>query len=109
MAKQEEDPQAQGTQLGIELPADIAEGTYSNLAIITHSNTEFVIDFVRIMPGMPQARVKSRILLTPHHAKRLMRALADNISKFETAHSTIDEGDDHNTIPLFYGGPVAEA
>ena len=70
-------------QLNIELNEKTAEGIYSNLAIITHSNSEFVIDFIKIMPGIPKAKVKSRIILTPQHAKRLMRALADNVSKFE--------------------------
>ena len=64
-------------QLNIELSEEVAEGIYSNLAIITHSNTEFVLDFVRVMPGVPKARVKSRIVLTPEHAKRFIRALED--------------------------------
>ena len=69
-------------QLNIELSEEIAEGEYSNLAIITHSSSEFVLDFVRIMPGVPKAKVKSRVLMNPQHAKRLMKALQDNISKF---------------------------
>ena len=69
-------------QINIELPEEIAEGIYSNLAIISHSNTEFVIDFVRMMPNVPQARVKSRIILTPELAKRLLGALIDNVRKF---------------------------
>ena len=84
-------------QLNIELPEEVADGTYSNLAIITHSNAEFVVDFIRVMPGMPKARVKSRVLLTPQHAKRLMRALQDNINKFvkrvrPAAHTDITGG-----------------
>ena len=98
-----------GNQLNIELPEAVAEGTYSNLAIITHSNTEFVIDFIRIMPGMPQARVKSRILLTPQHAKRLLKAMADNIGKFEQMHGKIDEGESFEGFPMHFGGPTAEA
>ncbi|MDR1415663.1 MAG: DUF3467 domain-containing protein [Odoribacteraceae bacterium] len=70
-------------QMDVELSHEIAQGTYSNLAIISHSNSEFIIDFVRIMPGIPKASVKSRIILTPEHAKRLMLALQENISKFE--------------------------
>lgn len=73
----------QENQLQIDLPADVAEGTYSNLAIISHSSSEFVLDFVRIMPGAPKAKVKSRIVLTPEHAKRLLMALDDNIAKYE--------------------------
>ena len=71
-------------QLNIELSEEVAEGIYSNLAIITHSNSEFVLDFIKVMPGVPKAKVKSRIVLTPQHAKRLMAALKDNIAKFET-------------------------
>ena len=71
-----EDNNQQAPHLDIELSEEIAEGVYSNLAIITHSQSEFVIDFIKIMPGVPKARVKSRILLTPQHAKRLVKALA---------------------------------
>ena len=106
MAEKEDE---NSTQLNIELPENVAEGTYSNLAIITHSNTEFVIDFIRIMPGVPQARVKSRILLTPQHAKRLMKALTDNINRFEQAHGKIDEGQSMEGFPIHFGGPTAEA
>lgn len=70
-------------QIEIELTEDIAQGIYSNLAIISHSSSEFVLDFIRIVPGVPKAKVKSRIILTPDHAKRLMDALKDNIEKFE--------------------------
>ena len=65
-------------QCDIELDRDVAQGTYSNLSIISHSSSEFIIDFIRIMPGMPKAEVKSRIILTPEHAKRLLLALQDN-------------------------------
>ena len=105
----ENDENQNGNQLNIELPESVAEGTYSNLAIITHSNTEFVIDFIRIMPGMPQARVKSRILLTPQHAKRLAKALMENISKFEASHGKIDEGQSMEGFPIQFSGPTAEA
>lgn len=93
--------------LDIELSEEIAEGIYSNLAIITHSQSEFVIDFIKIMPGVPKARVKSRILLTPQHAKRLAKALADNISKFEQQHGKIKEFD--TPFPMNFGGPTAQA
>ena len=72
--------------LNIELTEEVAEGTYSNLAIINHSPSEFVVDFIQMMPGIPKAKVKSRIILTPQHAKRLMKALADNVNKFENQH-----------------------
>ena len=70
-------------EVNIELSEEAAEGIYSNLAIITHSNSEFVVDFIRMMPGVPKAKVKSRIILTPQHAKRLMSALQDNVNKYE--------------------------
>src|SRR6201990_2715881 len=98
----------QANQLNIELPEEVAEGTYSNLAIITHSNSEFVVDFVRVMPGVPKAKVKARILLTPEHAKRLMAALADNISKYESVNGTIKQREGHG-IPMNFGGPTAQA
>ncbi|SEN89426.1 Protein of unknown function [bacterium A37T11] len=95
-------------QLNIELSEEIAEGTYSNLAIITHSNTEFVLDFIRVMPGVPKARVKSRIVLTPEHAKRFMQAFADNVSKYEALHGKIHIND-VPPIPMNFGGPPAQA
>jgi len=70
-------------QLNIELPEEVAQGTYSNLAIISHSSAEFILDFIRMMPGVPKAKVKSRIILTPEHAKRLLMALQDNVVKYE--------------------------
>ena len=76
-------------QLQIELKEDIAEGIYANLAIIAHSNSEFVFDFVRMMPGVAKAKVKSRIVMTPEHAKRFMYALQENIVKFESQYGKI--------------------
>ena len=75
-------------QLQIELKEDIAQGIYANLAVITHSSSEFIVDFVRVMPGMPKAGVKSRIVLAPEHAKRLLRALEENIGKYERTFGT---------------------
>ena len=95
-------------ELSIELSEEIAEGTYSNLAIITHSNTEFVLDFIRVMPGIPKAKVKSRIILTPEHAKRFMIAMLDNIEKFEKINGKIN-ANDGPLFPLNFGGPTAEA
>lgn len=97
------------SQLNIELSEEVAEGIYSNLAIITHSNTEFVVDFVRVMPGVPKARVKSRIVLTPEHAKRFMRALEDNIEKFEAVNGRIKIVDESKAFPMNFGGPTAQA
>ena len=97
-------------QLNIELDEAIAEGEYANLAVITHSASEFVFDFIRIMPGVPKAKVKSRVVMTPQHAKRLMRALGDNLSKFESLHGEIKEGEpEKGGIPLNFGGPTAQA
>ena len=95
-------------QLNIELSEEVAEGIYSNLAVITHSNSEFVVDFIKVMPGVPKAKVKARILLTPQHAKRLLNALADNISKFEKMHGVIKETEGFN-LPMNFGGPTAQA
>ncbi len=106
--KMSEENQNQEKQLNIELSEEVAEGTYSNLAIISHSNSEFVLDFIKIMPGLPKAKVKSRVMMTPQHAKRLMRALQDNISKYESMVGPIQESEPPN-IPMNFGGPTAEA
>ena len=74
-------------QLSIDLPAEVADGIYSNLAIISHSNSEFILDFARVMPGTPKAKVVSRVILTPEHAKKLLAALQDNIQKYEQKHN----------------------
>ena len=78
-------------QFNIELPEDVAEGIYSNLAIITHSNAEFVLDFARVMPNVPKGKVKSRLVMTPQHAKRLLKALQDNLYKYESVHGVIED------------------
>ena len=95
-------------QINIELDEKIAEGTYSNLAIINHSVSEFVVDFVNIMPGVPKAKVKSRLILTPQHAKRFSKALNDNISKFEQSNGEIKDYENQKTIQLNFG-PTGEA
>jgi hypothetical protein len=97
-------------QLNIELSEDVAQGTYSNLAIITHSPSEFVVDFILVMPGIPKANVKSRIILTPEHTKRLMMALQENIHKYEAMHGPIQihEGQD-NMVPMTFTGPAGQA
>lgn len=98
----------QQNQLNIELSEEMAEGIYSNLAIITHSNAEFVVDFINVMPNAPKARVKSRIVLTPQHAKRLLKALADNVKKYEQMHGVIKDLEPVS-IPMNFGGPTAQA
>ncbi len=101
----------QENQLNIELPEEVAEGTYSNLSIITHSHSEFIVDFIQLMPGIPKGKVKSRIVLTPDNAKKLMKALAENIGKFESIHGTIKENNPPHGggIPMNFGGPTTEA
>ncbi len=96
-------------QINIELTEDIAEGIYSNLAMIAHSNSEFVIDFIRLMPGVPKAKVKSRIVITPEHAKRLSNALIDNIRKYEDTFGDIKKTEDTPKFPINFGGTVGEA
>ncbi len=98
----------QNNQLNIELSEKVAEGTYSNLAIITHSNSEFIVDFVKMMPGIPKAKVKSRIILTTQHDKRLYRALHENISKYEAMHGKIKEVE-ADPMPFNLDGPTPEA
>ncbi len=97
------------TQLNIELSEEVAEGVYSNLAVITHSNSEFVLDFIRVMPGVPKAKVKSRIILTPEHARRLLSALEDNIEKFEAANGGIKMQQDPTGFPMNFGGTMGQA
>ncbi len=101
--------QPQGPQLNIELPEEVAEGTYSNLAIISHSNSEFVVDFIRLVPQVNKAKVKSRIILTPQHAKRLLFALQDNIKKFEAQFGGIVEMDSPQFPPMNFNTPKAQA
>ena len=96
-------------QLNIELPEEVSEGIYSNLAIISHSHSEFVVDFIRLMPNVPKAKVKSRIILTPPHAKRLMKALMDNVNKFESQHGPIDEPEQPPFPPMNFNTPKAQA
>ncbi|HPE33546.1 MAG TPA: DUF3467 domain-containing protein [Bacteroidales bacterium] len=99
--------QSNQNKINIELSEEVAEGIYSNLAIITHSRSEFIIDFVKMLPGIPKAKVKSRIILTPQHAKRLLKALQDNIRKFESMHGELKESD-QDQMPYMFG-PNAQA
>lgn len=101
--------QNQEQKIDIALSDDVAEGIYSNLAIITHSNSEFIVDFVSLMPGVPKGKVKSRIILTPQHAKRLLLALEDNIKRFESFHGKINDFDPMKGIPIQLGKNQGEA
>jgi hypothetical protein len=105
----DDDKKQNPNQINIELSEDIAEGVYSNLAMIAHSNSEFVIDFIRLMPGVPKAKVKSRIVITPEHAKRLLYALKDNIQKYEETFGPIKRNDEAPKFPINFGGTVGEA
>jgi hypothetical protein len=97
-------------QLNIELPEDVAEGIYSNLAIISHSHSEFVIDFIRMVPNVPKAKVKSRIILTPQHAKRLLRALTENLHKYESQFGLLEDDTDQPPFPpMNFSTPKAQA
>ncbi len=109
MADDIKDKNKQQGQINIELPEDIAEGVYSNLVMIAHSNSEFVLDFIRLMPGVPKAKVKSRVVITPDHAKRLLTALKDNIRKYEESFGPIKQNDDAPKFPLNFGGTIGEA
>ena len=104
MSNQPEQP----SQLNIEISEEISEGVYANLAIITHSHAEFVIDFVNVMPGTPKSKVKSRIILTPFHAKRFMKVIIENVKKFEAANGTIQDMEQIE-LPFTFGGPAAQA
>ncbi|NLJ81897.1 MAG: DUF3467 domain-containing protein [Bacteroidales bacterium] len=101
--------QNQEQKIDIALSDEVAEGTYSNLAIITHSNSEFIIDFVALMPGVPKGKVKSRIILTPQHAKRLLVALEDNIKRFESFHGKISDFDPMKGVPIQLSKTQGEA
>ena len=105
----EEQEKANKNQINIELSEDVAEGIYANLAMIAHSNSEFVIDFIRLMPGVPKAKVKSRLVITPEHAKRLLKALRDNIEKYEETFGVIKQSDDAPKFPINFGGTIGEA
>jgi len=108
MSDPKENQGAGQSHLNIELSEEVAEGIYANLVMIAHSSEEFILDFIRVMPGVPKARVKSRIIVTPHHARRLLQALEENIERYERAHGDIAE---INTLgpPIQFGGPSGEA
>ena len=101
------DPTKKG-QINIELDDKVAEGIYSNLAIINHSVSEFVVDFINVMPGVPKARVVKRLVLTPDHAKRLMTALQENVKKYEDQFGAIN-AKDRPEFPMNFRGPIPMA
>jgi len=108
MSNMEENKELAPNQINIEISEEIAEGVYANLAIITHSHAEFVVDFVNVMPGTPKSKVKSRIILTPQHAKRFMKAMMENIQRFEQIHGKIKDLEEVQ-VPFNFGGPTPQA
>lgn len=94
-------------QLNIEITEEVGEGSYSNLVIITHSQAEFILDFVNIMPGMPKSKVKSRVIMAPVHAKRFLGALSDNVKNYEKENGVIKEA--NADLIMNFGGPTAQA
>lgn len=108
MADNRNPQQGQG-QINIELTEEMAEGTFANLAMIGHTNEEFVIDFIKVMPNMPKAKVKSRIIITPTHAKRLMRALVENVQRYEAQHGKIKDPQSTPPFPMNFNTPKAQA
>jgi len=95
-------------QINIELSEEMSSGVYSNLVAINHSPTEFVVDFIQMMPGVPKAKVKSRVILTPEHAKRLLGALSENVSRYEQSFGNVQTHEPPQ-VPLNFGGPTGEA
>jgi ribonuclease BN (tRNA processing enzyme) len=95
-------------QINIEISEEVAEGSYANLAIITHSHAEFVIDFVNVMPGTPKSKAKSRTIFTPQHAKRFMKALIENVNRYEASNGNIKDLEEVQ-VPMMFGGPTAQA
>ena len=96
-------------QISIDLSEEMADGVYANLAIISHSHSEFVLDFVRMLPNIPKAKVKSRVIVTPEHAKRFLKALADNIKKYEAQHGSIAVKNEESQFPPMNFTPTAQA
>ena len=109
MAEKESKESKNSNQLNIELSEETAEGIYANLAMIAHSSSEFVIDFIRLMPGVSKAKVKSRIVITPEHAKRLLGALQENVQKYENTFGNIKQAEEQPKFPMNFGGTIGEA
>ncbi len=95
--------------VNIELSEEVSNGVYSNLSILTHSPSEFVVDFVQLMPGVPKGKVRSRVIMTPQNAKRLLEALKDNIQKYEQHFGYIDIDNAPPMPPMNFGTPTTEA
>jgi len=109
MKNTQEEDEVNPHQIDVELTDEIAEGVYSNLVMFAHSTSEFVIDFIRLMPGVPKAKVKSRIILTPEHAKRMLAALKDNVDKYEAHFGKIKIPEESQRYPTNFSGTIGEA
>ncbi len=96
-------------QINIELSQEMARGVYSNLAVISHSHSEFILDFIQVLSGTPKAEVRSRVIMTPQNAKRLMIALRDNLDKFEKNQGEILIPEKEIQLPPNFGGPTGYA
>jgi hypothetical protein len=105
----DQEKQGKKKKMEIELTKEEAPGTYSNLVMINHSPSEFVFDFISMMPAMPKAKVVKRLILTPDHAKRLAQALNDNINRYEKRYGTIKPAEGKQDMPFNYRGPLPEA
>ena len=106
---QPNNPKRPANQVNIELPEEVSEGVYCNLAIISHTSSEFVLDFIKLLPGIQKAKVKSRVLLSPQHAKRLIKVLSANVNKYESQHGAIKGSTDQGIPPLNFGGPPSQS
>ena len=108
LMKKDKTPDKNNININIELDENTAQGSYSNLVIVNHSPTEFVVDFINVMPGSPKAKVRSRIILTPQHAKRFLSALEENLNKYESSFGEI-KSLQRDILPLNFGAPKGEA
>ena len=99
----------QNGQFQLELPAEVAQGVYSNLAMIIHSHSEFVIDFAAMMPGLQKPKVKSRVVMAPEHAKRLLAALQENVMRYEQEYGRIEIPNQPTRTATPFGKPKGDA
>ncbi|MEM7375065.1 MAG: DUF3467 domain-containing protein [Bacteroidota bacterium] len=105
----EEQKKTNPNQLNIELPGDLAKGVYSNLAVVSHSHSEFVLDFIQVIPGTPKAEVRARVIMTPQNTKRLMLAMKENLDKYERVHGEVRVAEKEIQIPPNFGGTTGFA
>ena len=107
--EKKEKPNIESNKIDIEISKEVAEGNYSNLVSIAYSNSEFVLDFIRLMPGVPKATVKSRVIITPEHAARFLKVLQGNIEKYEKSFGAIKSSENPRGFPINFGGRIGEA